>query len=468
MKIWGLTQLLVVISAQSSDVIKQAYDACPSVLRDCWSDYRHARQSPLWAESYFRCQQLTVFYECGELKQAACIKEEPGYRQISLEIFERVKEACNASPGSDVDLTSIISLGDGVSMGKNVDSNFPVFEFDTGHNVVENALDVFENSLPSEFSIQVHLKPDGAGGVLFGIADQMRKKTRFGVEYLKLSSSNKYRINLLWIPQDASKESKTQIGQSWDFVPEFHNGWMKFAISVRREMATLYTGCNRMDTKSFYRGEGDLIINDSDLIAIGKTELFGRVFKGSIQELRIVGNSDAARDYFCDTELLDGSGDGDWDDEDEPDQYDPVEWDPEDISPNAMYAQTKVDDPNIVIPPIRNTAIPTGAPGVQGPQGEKGEPGLPGINGRDGEKGATGETGPQGPAGSDGKDGQPGLDGKDGRPGQRGERGEPGTAAVAGDSVPGQKGEPGRDGTDGVDGRDGTDGDGEGGGGEGG
>ena len=41
------------------------------MLRDCWSDYRHARQSPLWAESYFRCQQLTVFYECGELKQAA-------------------------------------------------------------------------------------------------------------------------------------------------------------------------------------------------------------------------------------------------------------------------------------------------------------------------------------------------------------------------------------------------------------
>ena len=67
------------------------------MLRDCWNDYRHARQSPLWAESYFRCQQLTVFYECGELKQAACIKEEPGYRQISLEIFERVKEACNGN-----------------------------------------------------------------------------------------------------------------------------------------------------------------------------------------------------------------------------------------------------------------------------------------------------------------------------------------------------------------------------------
>ena len=69
-----------------------------------------------------------------------------------------ISKIISASPGSDVDLTSIIQLGNGVSMGKNLDSNFPVFNFDTGHNVVENALDVFENSLPSEFSIQVHLK----------------------------------------------------------------------------------------------------------------------------------------------------------------------------------------------------------------------------------------------------------------------------------------------------------------------
>ena len=44
-------------------------------------------------------------------------------------------------------------------------------------------------------------------------------------------------------------------------------------------MATMYTGCNRMDTKSFYRGEGDLIIKDNDLISVGKAELFGRVFQ---------------------------------------------------------------------------------------------------------------------------------------------------------------------------------------------
>ena len=75
------------------------------------------------------------------------------FRTVSL-----ISKIISASPGSDVDLTSIIQLGNGVSMGKNLDSNFPVFNFDTGHNVVENALDVFENSLPSEFSIQVHLK----------------------------------------------------------------------------------------------------------------------------------------------------------------------------------------------------------------------------------------------------------------------------------------------------------------------
>ena len=41
----------------------------------------------------------------------------------------------------------------------------------------------------------------------------------------------------------------------------------------------MYTGCNKMDTKSFYRGDEDLIIKDNDLISVGKAELFGRVFQ---------------------------------------------------------------------------------------------------------------------------------------------------------------------------------------------
>ena len=55
-------------------------------------------------------------------------------------------------------------------------------------------------------SKKTYFRPDGAGGVLFGITDQLRRKTRFGIEYLKLSSSNKYRINLLWIPENASDQ----------------------------------------------------------------------------------------------------------------------------------------------------------------------------------------------------------------------------------------------------------------------
>ena len=54
--------------------------------------------------------------------------------------------------------------------------------------------------------LKIVFRPDGAGGVLFGITDAMRRKTRFGIEYLKLSSSNKYRINLLWIPENASDQ----------------------------------------------------------------------------------------------------------------------------------------------------------------------------------------------------------------------------------------------------------------------
>ena len=58
----------------------------------------------------------------------------------------------------------------------------------------------------SERKPKIYFRPDGAGGVLFGITDQLRRKTRFGIEYLKLSSSNKYRINLLWIPENASDQ----------------------------------------------------------------------------------------------------------------------------------------------------------------------------------------------------------------------------------------------------------------------
>ena len=66
----------------------------------------------------------------------------------------------------------------------------------------------FEKTRNPKFS-KIIFRPDGAGGVLFGITDQMRRKTRFGIEYLKLSSSNKYRINLLWIPEDASEQVRS-------------------------------------------------------------------------------------------------------------------------------------------------------------------------------------------------------------------------------------------------------------------
>ena len=68
----------------------------------------------------------------------------------------------------------------------------------------------FEKKIEISKSKIIIFRPDGAGGVLFGITDQMRRKTRFGIEYLKLSSSNKYRINLLWIPEDASEQVRSQ------------------------------------------------------------------------------------------------------------------------------------------------------------------------------------------------------------------------------------------------------------------
>ena len=69
-------------------------------------------------------------------------------------------------------------------------------------------------------------------------------------------------------------------------------------------MATMYTGCNRMDTKSFYRGDEDLIIKDNDLISIGKAELFGRVFQVRLTFIWPSMTLSISRDQFKSWESL--------------------------------------------------------------------------------------------------------------------------------------------------------------------
>ena len=72
-----------------------------------------------------------------------------------------LKAAYNIDLGDEadtIDLTSIITVGHGVSMAKMGVDGFPAFKFDAGHNVMDEALDIFPTKLFEEFSIIVKIR----------------------------------------------------------------------------------------------------------------------------------------------------------------------------------------------------------------------------------------------------------------------------------------------------------------------
>ena len=59
---------------------------------------------------------------------------------------------------SEIDLTSVIQTGNGVTLIKETASSFPAFQFNSGHNVIDNALDILPEKLPAAFSIIVKIR----------------------------------------------------------------------------------------------------------------------------------------------------------------------------------------------------------------------------------------------------------------------------------------------------------------------
>ena len=59
---------------------------------------------------------------------------------------------------NEIDLTSVIQTGNGVKLIKETSSSFPAFQFNSGHNVIDNALDILPEKLPAEFSIIVKIR----------------------------------------------------------------------------------------------------------------------------------------------------------------------------------------------------------------------------------------------------------------------------------------------------------------------
>ena len=87
--IWFSLYLEVISAKKSSEIIPWIlYLACPS-LSECWGNYLEARKSPLWAEQFFRCGQLTTYWECAE-KNKNCRLD----TKISQRLYAKVRDEC--------------------------------------------------------------------------------------------------------------------------------------------------------------------------------------------------------------------------------------------------------------------------------------------------------------------------------------------------------------------------------------
>ena len=116
------------------------------------------------------------------------------------------------------------------------------------------------------------------GGMLFAITDQYRKRTMFGLEIVQEGEDqNGYnlRANLFWTEPS---ERQSQIGQSWA-VRMARGEWLRLAIGIDGEYATLFTGCNAQITKRFDRTIAAYPIQSDYYLYIGKGEMFGRTYQ---------------------------------------------------------------------------------------------------------------------------------------------------------------------------------------------
>ena len=75
-------------------------------------------------------------------------------------------------------------------------------------------------------------------------------------------------------------------------MPVSPGGWIRFAVSVNRGgYAALHTACGRKDTKSFYRNNQEIKVEDEDFLTIAKANLLGRTFFVSDDANRFTSDS---------------------------------------------------------------------------------------------------------------------------------------------------------------------------------
>ncbi|CAL8282732.1 unnamed protein product, partial [Gadus morhua 'NCC'] len=315
-----------------------------------------------------------------------------------------------------------------------------VFSGESGSAVTgQPALAHLPNPFYRHFSLLFHISPaDNTAGVLFAVADGDQKFMYVGV---KLSAadprSGRQTVRFFYTEPDSEASNEAAAFS----IPALAGGWSRFSLAVYEDQVTFYDGCDATpQTVRFERSPDDMDLDPGAGVFVGYAgEADPDRFKGSMVQLKVVGNPQAAERLCDDEDDYDvasgnyGSGDGERTESGRtikttPATVRPVPEPP--LTSSKSAAHTETSDRN------HQTSVQhgPGTPGFPGPAGDKGQKGSQGDKGTTGDRGPTGPKGDSGPGSSQGSSSEAGG---------RGDKGDKGSKGSSGIGYPGNKGDRG-------------------------
>lgn len=174
-----------------------------------------------------------------------------------------------------IDLTSAITipLPHGVAWVDGPDglSGEPAFQFSSDSDVRRPAKAILPLSFPSDFAITVTVRPsNNKGGVLFAVTNEDNSKVFLGLEILPVRGDGQLdsytTIRFFYLnPYFESNETVSFV------VNEFTNQWMRFALSKKGDVISLYHDCGKkVEEKVAQQTWGAFIIPGTSLFYLGR------------------------------------------------------------------------------------------------------------------------------------------------------------------------------------------------------
>lgn len=238
------------------------------------------------------------------------------------------------------------------------------------------------NPFYRHFSLLFHVSPSTPdAGVLFAVTDGDQKFMYVGV---KLSAEDprtgRQTVRFFYTEPDSVESYEAASFQ----VPSLVGGWSRFSLAVYEDQVTFYDGCDATpQTVRFERSPDDMEMDSGAGVFVGYAGAADRDrFKGSMVQLKLVGNPQAA-ERLCDDEDDSDAASGDF-----------GSGDGERGETGHTVKTTPATLRPVPEPPLTSSKGATHT--VTSPTGTRGE------KGSQGDKGNTGDRGPAGPKGDSG------------------------------------------------------------------